>query len=254
MLHLIQATAVEVTTGSNDTKYATPLALAGSKYLDQSGSKISATASGTDTYTATISPAITAYASGQTFTIKFTNANTASSTINLNSLGAKTIKKPNGQELVQGEITASAVVILHYNGTDFIALGGLVEETEGIVTTTDGTTYETIVEHTVSSDCVISMEWWLLGRETTSGDIASAKLIMAISSVAVTYVWRTSASDADNNSVSAAAGIPLVLPAGTAAPYQSTSSNRADETVASITSLGAYSPAGAGVVRVFAAG
>lgn len=88
----------------------------------------------------------------------------------------------------------------------------------------------------------------------SGADIASAKLIVAISSVAVVYVWRTSASDADNNSVSAAAGIPLVLPAGTAVPYQSTSSNRADETAANISSIGAYSPAGSGVVRVFAIG
>jgi len=161
-----KATAAELTTGTNDTKYATSLALEGSKYLDQDGSKIIATASGTDTYTATISPAITAYASGQTFTIKFTNANTGSSTINLNTLGAKTIKKANGQALIQGDIAASAVVILHYNGTDFIALGGLTEQHEGTGQTTDGTTYVTIASFTALANARFLLDLDLMG---TSG-------------------------------------------------------------------------------------
>jgi hypothetical protein len=50
-------------------------------------SEISATAAGTDTYTANLDPAITAYTSGAYYFIKFTNANTAAApTINLNSL------------------------------------------------------------------------------------------------------------------------------------------------------------------------
>jgi len=49
----------------------------------------SAVATGTDTYVATIT-GIEAYAEGQVFLIEFTNANSGSSTININSLGAKT--------------------------------------------------------------------------------------------------------------------------------------------------------------------
>ena len=53
----------------------------------------SATASGTDTYTATLTTPPSAYVLGQVVDILFTNANTGAATINLNSLGAKSIVK-----------------------------------------------------------------------------------------------------------------------------------------------------------------
>src|SRR5690606_11602238 len=76
-----EATDAEVAagtaTGSTGAKLAvTPEKLAASKYLDQSGAKISGTATGTDTYALTLTPAITAYAATQRFFVKFTNANT----------------------------------------------------------------------------------------------------------------------------------------------------------------------------------
>lgn len=113
----------DLNTGTDDAKYATSLALAGSKYLDQSGAKISATASGTDTYTATISPAITAYATSQRFFIKFTNANTGAATLNLNSLGAKSLVKNGSTALSAGDIAAGAILIVAYDGTNFQIVG-----------------------------------------------------------------------------------------------------------------------------------
>jgi len=82
-----------------------------------------AVASGTNTYTATIAPAITAYATGQAFNIKFTNANTGAATINLNTLGAKAIKKNGGSALESGDIQAGQVYTLLYDGTDFEIVG-----------------------------------------------------------------------------------------------------------------------------------
>ena len=82
------------------------------------------TAAGTDTYTATPVPAIASYAAGQGFQLLFTNANTGAATINLNSLGAQSIVLPNGDPLSSGDITASMVAWLVYDGTDFILMGG----------------------------------------------------------------------------------------------------------------------------------
>ena len=90
----------------------------------QSGEKISATASGTDTYTASISPAISAYANTQKFYILFTNANSGACTINLNGLGAKAIKKGVSTALVSGDILAGQVLCLAYDGTNFQVVGG----------------------------------------------------------------------------------------------------------------------------------
>lgn len=76
-----------------------------------------AAVSGTDTYTATLTPAITAYANGLTFIGKFTNANTGAATLNLNSVGAIDIKKAGGAALVSGDIGANTVHTLVYNST-----------------------------------------------------------------------------------------------------------------------------------------
>jgi hypothetical protein len=81
-------------------------------------------ASGTDTYTATYSPTI-AYTDGLKVIIRFTNANTGASTININSLGAKSIVKGVSTALVSGDIVAGATLLLVYNGTNFVAVSGL---------------------------------------------------------------------------------------------------------------------------------
>ena len=74
-------------------------------------------------YVITPAPAITAYAVGQVFSFKATNANTTTSTLNVNSLGTKTIKKLNGStDLSSGDIAAGMVVLVEYDGTNFIML------------------------------------------------------------------------------------------------------------------------------------
>lgn len=81
-----------------------------------------ATASGTNTYTVTIS-GITAYTEGLSVKIKFTNANTGASTLNINSLGAKSIVKSNGNALSSGNIKAGQICHLVYTGSVFQLLG-----------------------------------------------------------------------------------------------------------------------------------
>jgi len=115
----VKATSSEINAGTNDTKFATAAGLIASSYLDQSGSKVAATALGTNTYTASITPAITAYAASQTFQIKFSNANTGAATLNLNSLGAKAIKRNGTTDLLAGDIAAGQVLTLFYDGASF---------------------------------------------------------------------------------------------------------------------------------------
>lgn len=122
---LAAASVAQINTGTNNAVSATPLGLQGSKYLDQSGAKIGATAAGTNTYTATISPAITAYVDTQRFFIKFTNGNTGASTLNLNGLGAKSIVKNGNIPLTIGDIMAGQILCLAYDGTNFQLVGGI---------------------------------------------------------------------------------------------------------------------------------
>ena len=72
-----------------------------------------------DAYVMTLAPAITAYAAGQLFAFKASNANTGASTVNVNSVGAKTIKKYHDQDLGAGDIENGSICLIQYDGTNF---------------------------------------------------------------------------------------------------------------------------------------
>lgn len=76
------------------------------------------TSSGTDTITASATPAIAAYVAGQTFRFKAGGSCTGATTLNINSLGAKAVQK-RGAALASGDITANNVVEVAYDGTQF---------------------------------------------------------------------------------------------------------------------------------------
>jgi hypothetical protein len=80
------------------------------------------TAGGTaDALTITLTPAITAYVTGQVFQFVASAANaTTTPTINVNSLGTKSIKRQNGATIQPGDIPSGALVQAAYNGTDFL--------------------------------------------------------------------------------------------------------------------------------------
>lgn len=77
------------------------------------------TAAGTDTYTLTLSPALTAYTDGLALLVKFTNANTGAATLNVNSLGAKDIVISENIPLVAGQLSGDKYYMLVYDGTRF---------------------------------------------------------------------------------------------------------------------------------------
>jgi hypothetical protein len=88
-----------------------------------------AAASGTDAITVTMARPPSAYAAGQKFSFKAANTNTGSATLNVNSLGAKTIKKVSGGVLVTlaaGDIVQNAIYECTYDGTSMLlsATGG----------------------------------------------------------------------------------------------------------------------------------
>lgn len=72
-----------------------------------------------NTYAVTVNPAPTSYVAGMAVTFLATNANTGASTINVNGLGTKTIKKNISSDLASGDIKAGQVIMLIYDGTNF---------------------------------------------------------------------------------------------------------------------------------------
>lgn len=78
-----------------------------------------ASSAGSDAYAITVTPIPNDYDAGDTYTFKADVANTGAATLNVNSLGAKTIKKFGSLDLETGDISAGQMVTVRYDGTNF---------------------------------------------------------------------------------------------------------------------------------------
>ncbi len=77
-------------------------------------------ATGTNAYAATFQfPGNSNITEGMTFKIKFLNANTGASTLNINGIGALALKKEVTEALQSGDIIAGAIYIIYFDGINF---------------------------------------------------------------------------------------------------------------------------------------
>jgi hypothetical protein len=81
-----------------------------------SGGLLKGTASGVDTYTTTIT-GVASYTDGDAYLIRFTTGNTTGCSLNINSLGAKTLYRNNDGVLIGGDIVNGAEMFCIYNST-----------------------------------------------------------------------------------------------------------------------------------------
>ena len=117
-----------------------------------------AIASGTNAYVVTIA-GVTAYTDGDIYSIKFTNSNTTTSTIDINGLGPQHLHKSVSTSLASGDIISGQVLIIQYDGTNFQVIGiagGTGNLPAGgtagqILTKIDATNYNTQWANNVSS-------------------------------------------------------------------------------------------------------
>lgn len=77
-----------------------------------------AVATGTNTYVAALTPTLSAYVTGMELAIKIVNANTGAATLNVDGLGAISIRN-NSALLTAGELLGLQVALLRYDGTYF---------------------------------------------------------------------------------------------------------------------------------------
>lgn len=105
------------------------------------GGILHGTASGTDTYTVSIT-GVTSYADGDSYLIRFTNGNTTGCTLNINSLGAVTLYRNNDGALIGGDIVAAGEMLCVYNSTlnGFQVIGTAPNTLLGYVTNDDSVT------------------------------------------------------------------------------------------------------------------
>lgn len=107
---------------------ATP---AGIATVIQSGSRLYAwvSATGNDTYVVTMTPALAAYTTWMQIRFKTDVANTGPCTININSLGAKSIKLIDWSDPMDWDIPATSVINLVYDWTNMVYDNTLVRAT-----------------------------------------------------------------------------------------------------------------------------
>lgn len=91
----------------------------------QNGGDYATSGGSANAYTLAIDAQITAYAAGQVFKFKANFQNTSAATLNVNSIGAKTIKKNVSTDLAPGDIQVDQIVTVVYDGTNLQMLGGV---------------------------------------------------------------------------------------------------------------------------------
>ncbi|MFI3197512.1 MAG: hypothetical protein QX196_04230, partial [Methylococcaceae bacterium] len=77
------------------------------------------TIAGTDVITAVAPVLMSAYATGQVFHFIAVATNTTAVTVNINAIGAKSVKKTDGSALIAGDIINGATIQIVYDGTNF---------------------------------------------------------------------------------------------------------------------------------------
>lgn len=91
----------------------------------------------TNAYTITYTPALAAYISGERYSFVANADNTGSATVNINSLGAKTLRKVTSAgkvALASGDIKNTQPVTVEYDGTDMVMVTPVANLSAGTVT------------------------------------------------------------------------------------------------------------------------
>ena len=87
--------------------------------VQSTAAKLINSVSGADTVTGVLSPTLGAYAAGQMFYWVAAGDNTGAVTLNIDSLGAKSVTRDGSVALAAGDIKSGEVVVVVYDGTRF---------------------------------------------------------------------------------------------------------------------------------------
>lgn len=149
-----------------------------------------------DAYTLTLAPAVTAYTAGQIFIAKIHAANTGASTIDVNGLGAKTIKKNNDVDVAAGDIETDQIVVLGYDGTNMQMLSQIAAQlmsAADAATLTNGSNADALHTHDFSkllltNTTAVAVENTAVQQTMYSENIPADTLITTGSNNAVRWI------------------------------------------------------------------
>ena len=124
---------------------------------------------GTNTVTALAPISMTAYATGQVFRFIVAATNTSSVTLNINSIGAKSITKNGTTALTANDIVINSVVEVIYDGTQFQLINPANTIPAGVITMWSG------------SIATIPASWYLCDGSNGTPDLRNQFIIGAYS-------------------------------------------------------------------------
>lgn len=140
------------------------------------------TVAGTNTITAVASLSMTTLAAGQTFRFVAAGTNTGGVTLNINSIGAKSITKNGTSALTANDIVINGVVEVIYDGTQFQLVNPANAVPSGVITMWSGTI------------ATIPAGWYLCNGSNGTPDLRNKFIIGAYQDTAgVAYTTITGA-------------------------------------------------------------
>ncbi|MBW2606148.1 MAG: hypothetical protein JRD05_00785 [Deltaproteobacteria bacterium] len=125
---------IAMDTNGGDKRWILQKAYVDSDLLD--GTRYAADAEASDTYVITLSPTPTAYYDGMVIVFMANTANTGACTVNVNGLGAKSIKKLHDTDPATGDIESGQIVTAIYDGTNFQMQSQIAAATPGLAADT----------------------------------------------------------------------------------------------------------------------
>jgi hypothetical protein len=123
-----------------------------------------------DAYVVTLSPAPSGYTAGMLVAVKIGsgNTNTGASTINVNGLGVKSIKKHSDVDPDAGDIEQNGIYELRYDGTNFQIMSMVASDPDGIFASLTA-------NQTISGNNTLSGTNTHSGANTFSGQVTFSK-------------------------------------------------------------------------------
>ena len=152
------------------------------------------TVAGTNTLTGLATPALSGYAAGAQYSFIAQNANTAAVTIDIDTLGVKSITKFGTVALAAGDIQAGALTLIEYDGTRFQLLNvtnntfkNIVETTTISVTAATGTiNYDVATQSIVYYTTNATANWTINLRASSAATLNS--LMSTGQTITVTFM------------------------------------------------------------------
>jgi hypothetical protein len=165
------------------------------------------TVAGTNTLTGLATPALGGYATGAQFSFIAQNTNTAAVTIDIDTLGVKSITKFGTTPLVAGDIQAGALVLIEYDGTRFQFLNApnntfryIVESTTVSATAATGTiNYDIGTQSIMYYTTNASANWTMNFRASSTTSLNS--LMSTGQTITVTFLATQGATAYYNSAV-----------------------------------------------------